>query len=104
MPSGRSRRQPDPEELTFFLDRGIGRHVVAATIRELGYRALPMVDIYPDGADERVPDDEWMIRASAEGWVALTKDYSIIRDHAEKPGPYLYVIGARGLDKRWPKN
>ena len=75
-----------------------------------------------------------------EGWVASTKDYSIIRDHsdvlaettlrvfafnnanvtgpelvgrleinfnrilqrARKPGPYVWVITPRGLQRRWP--
>ena len=44
---------------------------------------LPMVEVYPDGEDERVPDDDWILRAHDEGWVALTKDYSIIRDHVD---------------------
>jgi hypothetical protein len=90
-------------------------------------------------ANERVRDDDWIRRADAEGWVALTKDYSIIRDHidtlattslrifslnnanltgpqmvkrfdlhlnrivqrASRPGPYLYVIGSKGLERRW---
>ena len=99
-----------------------------------------MVEMYPEGEDERVPDDDWILRAHAEEWVALTKDYSIIRDHvdtlakttlrvfslnnasltgpqmverfdhhlnrivqrAAKPGPYLYVVGSKGLELRWP--
>ena len=42
-----------------------------------------MADVYPNGADQRVPDDEWIERAGREGWIAITKDYSIIRDHAD---------------------
>lgn len=141
MPSGRRTKRPDPPLPIFFLDRGLGRYLVADTIRQRGYDVLPMADVYPDGEDERVPDDDWMLRADAEGWVALTKDYSIIRDHidtlsatslrvfslnnanltgpqmaerfdvhlnrlvqrAAKPGPYLYVIGSKGLDQRWPE-
>jgi len=99
-----------------------------------------MVDVYTDGEDERVPDDNWILRADAEGWVALTKDYSIIRDHvdtlaqtnlrvfslnnanltgpemadrfdkhlnrivqrAAKSGPYLYIVGSKGIERRWP--
>ena len=99
-----------------------------------------MVEVYPDGTDQRITDDEWIKRASDEGWIALTKDYSIIRDHehaltastlriftlnnanltgramaerfglnlnriiqrAMRPGPYVYVVTASGLERRWP--
>ena len=100
-----------------------------------------MADVYPDGADQRIADPDWINRADSEGWVALTKDPSIIRDHsdvlgettlrvfafnnanltgseivarldynfnrilqrARKPGPYLWVVTADGLQRRWPK-
>jgi hypothetical protein len=83
MPSGRRRKQPERPKPTFFLDRGLGRVLVANAIRERGYEALPMADVYPHGEDQRVPDDVWILRAHDEGWVALTKDYAIIRDHVE---------------------
>ena len=41
-----------------------------------------MADVYPHGADQRITDPEWITRADSEGWVALTKDYSVIRDHS----------------------
>lgn len=101
---------------------------------------LPMVEVYPGGTDQRVPDDDWIRLASDNGWVALTKDESIRHDHtdalegstlrafalnnaqltgdqmaarfdthlnrilqmARKPGPYLYVVTAKGLELRWP--
>jgi hypothetical protein len=141
MSSGRRRGQPERPKPTFFLDRGLGRFVVVEAIRERGYEALPMVEVYPDGEDERLSDDTWILRAHTEGWVALTKDYSIVRDHidtlkettlrvfalnnanltgpqmaarfdahlnrivqrAAKAGPYIYVVGAKGLELRWPQ-
>ncbi len=42
-----------------------------------------MADVYPDGTDQRISDPEWIKRADTEGWVALTKDPSIIRDHRD---------------------
>ena len=42
-----------------------------------------MADVYPDGTDQRISDPEWIRRADTEGWVALTKDPSIIRDHRD---------------------
>ncbi len=140
MPSGHRNKSPDPPPV-FFLDRGLGRYLLAEALRKRGYEVLPMADVYTGGKDERVPDDDWILRADSEGWIALTKDYSIIRDHIEtlattslrvfslnnanltgqqmaerfdhhlnrivqratKPGPYLYVVGSKGLERRWPK-
>lgn len=81
MPSGRRHGQPDPEIVTFFLDRALGRVTVADAIRSAGHQALVMAEIYPAGSDQSVGDDEWILKANEEGWIALTKDYSIIRDH-----------------------
>lgn len=83
MRSGRQRQQPDPERPVFFLDRGLGRYFVANAIREKGYVALPMADVYADGRDLRVPDSEWIRRADQEGWVAISKDNRILRDHKD---------------------
>lgn len=82
MRSGGQRSRPDHPPPVFFLDRGLGIHFVADVIREAGFIAYPMAEVYPDGIDQTISDDAWIERASAEGWVALTKDYAIIRDHA----------------------
>jgi len=42
-----------------------------------------MADVYPYGADQRTPDDDWILRADAENWIALTKDRSIVYDHRD---------------------
>jgi len=65
---------------TFFLDRGLGRHYVADAIRDQGCTVLCMGDVFPDDG-QSVPDSEWIRRADAEGWVVLTKDGSVLRDH-----------------------
>ena len=83
MPSGRRRQQPDSPPPVFFLDRGLGRHFVADAIRARGFEALPMVDVYPGKADQWIADPDWIIRANREGWVVLTKDYSVVRDHRD---------------------
>ena len=83
MPSGRHRQQPDHPPPVFFLDRGLGRHLIAEAIRARGYEALPMAEVYPGGTDQRIADPDWILRADQAGWVALTKDYSVVRDHRD---------------------
>lgn len=77
MPSGR-RRSPRDLDLTFFVDRGLGRRFVPAM---LGHHVVAMAELYPEDADQRIGDDQWIGDVSARGWVALTKDVNIIRDH-----------------------
>ena len=57
--------------------------MVANAIRAMGYEALPMVDVYTDGRDLRLPDSDWIRRADREGWVAISKDNAIPRDHTD---------------------
>lgn len=84
MPSGRRRTRPERDEpVVFFLDRGVGRHVVARALRDAGQSVVTMFDEYPDGSDQRVADEDWIIRADQQGWIAITKDYAIIRDHID---------------------
>ena len=82
MLSGRKRSRPDAPPI-FFLDRGIGRYIVADALRQAGFEVVLMAAIYPDGTDERVDDPTWIARASSENWVALTKDPSIVRAHED---------------------
>jgi len=57
--------------------------MIADAIRAKGYEALAMADVYTDGRDLRLPDSDWIRRASREGWVAISKDNQIPRDHAD---------------------
>lgn len=83
MPSGRARKRPEPQPPIFFFDRGVGRHLVPEVFRTAGYEVRIMVEVYPDGNDQNVTDPEWIARASSEGWVAITKDISILRHHED---------------------
>jgi hypothetical protein len=42
-----------------------------------------MAEVYPNGLDQQIDDPTWIHRASAEGWIALTKDASIAKDHPD---------------------
>ena len=58
MPSGRTRSRPEAPPI-FFLDRGLGRNIVAAALRDAGFIAITMIDVYPHGTDQRAGDDEF---------------------------------------------
>jgi hypothetical protein len=65
------------------VDRGLGRRQVPAVFTATGLKVVLMSELYPKGADQLVDDDVWIADVSARGWVALTKDASIIRAHHE---------------------
>ncbi len=81
MPSGRRKPPPDRPAPEFFLDRGLGRVIVADMLRSHGHIVHVMADVYPDGTDQFIDDPEWIRRADQHGWIALTKDPSITRTH-----------------------
>ncbi len=43
-----------------------------------------MGDVYPDGEDQLVSDEQWIADADAAGWIALTKDERITRNPNEQ--------------------
>lgn len=78
-----SSRQPPDEPPVFFTDRGLGRHHVAEVLVSAGLEVHRMLDVYPGGSDQNIADDEWIGEVSDRGWVALTKDTNLVRNHRE---------------------
>ena len=64
-----------------------------------------MAEVYPLGADQNILDDDWIARASHEGWVALTKDYANLTGSqmAARYVDNLERITASGIERRWPR-
>jgi hypothetical protein len=69
--SAASSKQP---ELVLFLDRNLGRSVVAERLRREGVRVEVHDDHFPD---QRTSDEEWLRFAGERGWVVLTPDAKI---------------------------
>lgn len=61
------------EEPTLFLDRNLGRHVIADRLRAEGVT----VEVHDDHLAQDAPDDEWIALAGRERWVVITKDKNI---------------------------
>ena len=65
-----SRPQPEP---TLFLDRNLGKHIIADRLRADGMT----VEVHDDHLPPDAPDEEWIALVGRMGWVAITKDRNV---------------------------
>ena len=70
-PSGASSR-PQPER-ALFLDRNLGKHIIADRLRSEGIR----VEVHDDHLPLDAPDEEWIALVGRRGWLAITKDKNV---------------------------
>jgi len=61
-----------PDAITLFLDRSLGRHVVADRLRQAGAK----VEIHDDHFPPDALDQDWLSVVGKKHWVVLTKDKS----------------------------
>jgi PIN domain-containing protein len=69
-PSAASSGSKPPEPLVFFIDRSLGRKIVAEALREVG----ETVEIHDDHFAPDAKDEVWLIEVGSRGWIVLTKD------------------------------
>ncbi len=91
-----SKQLPDPRVL--YLDRNLGKHVIASALRAAGHT----VEVHDDHLPGDAPDEQWIKLVGDRGWVALTKDKNIRYRHAEfeairEHGARVVVIRAKNL-------
>jgi predicted nuclease of predicted toxin-antitoxin system len=84
-----------PDRFVFFLDRALGRHIVAEAMRTAGAE----VEVHADHFREDAPDDEWLGAVGSRGWLVLTKDKRIRYRQTEfeavvQAGVRLFVLTA----------
>jgi uncharacterized protein with PIN domain len=63
----------DLEELTFFVDRALGKKYIPDMLRAAGYR----VEVHDDHFDKAASDVDWVPAVASRGWIILTKDEKI---------------------------
>jgi predicted nuclease of predicted toxin-antitoxin system len=63
----------------FFIDRCLGKNVIADALRNAG----ASVQIHDDHFAPDAPDQEWLQRVADRGWIVLTKDKRIRRRSVE---------------------
>jgi predicted nuclease of predicted toxin-antitoxin system len=64
-------KPPDP--FVVFLDRSLGKQVIATALRNAGFQ----VEVHDDRFSTDAKDQEWLTEAGRNGWVVLTKDKKI---------------------------
>lgn len=65
-----SKPLPEP---TLFLDRNLGRHIIADRLRSEGMA----VEVHDDHLPLDAPDEEWIALVGSMRWVAITKDRNV---------------------------
>ena len=69
-PSAASFGSKPPEPLVFFIDRSLGRKIVAQALREIS----ETVEIHDDHFAPDAKDEAWLAEVGKRGWIVLTKD------------------------------
>lgn len=79
--SSRSRRDAERlASLVFFVDRSLGKRVVAQALRDVGAR----VEVHDDHFPQNATDVDWLTAVGQRGWVVLSKDERIRRNPLER--------------------
>src|SRR5215831_132620 len=60
---------PDPAHV-FFIDRSLGKKVIAERLRQNGVA----VEIHDDHFPQNALDEDWLAEVGKRGWIVLTKD------------------------------
>lgn len=82
----------------FFVDRSLGRHVVADALRAAGAR----VEVHDDHFPQDAPDEVWLPVVGQREWAVLTKDDRIRYRQAEttaaaSAGVALFIFVGKGM-------
>lgn len=62
-----------PPEPTLFLDRNLGKYIIAKRLRDAGMK----VEVHDDHLPMDAPDEDWIALIGLKGWVAVTKDKNV---------------------------
>ena len=80
-PSFGRRHVPVPPE--FLIDRSLSQRSLPAALREAGFVARTLADVYGEREAQEIDDTTWLALAGRRGWVVLGKDDRIRRRPAE---------------------
>lgn len=91
-------RSGPPEPNTFFIDRSLGKHVLAQALRSAGAK----VEVHDDHFPPDASDEDWLAEVGERRWVVLTKDNRLRYHDREKAtllrhGVRAFILTARNL-------
>ena len=66
-------------DLTLFLDRNLGKNIIADGLRSAGID----VEVHDDHLPPDAPDEEWVALVGRKDWVAVTRDRNVRYRRAE---------------------
>ena len=69
-----------PQPTTFFIDRCLGAKCIAEVLRSSGIT----VETHDEHFDKGAQDVEWIHKVGQRGWIVLTKDKNISKNHLER--------------------
>ena len=88
--------KPPRKDVPYYLDRNMGKHVIADALRAAG----SSVELHDDHLAPDAPDEDWIALVGRNAWLAITKDKNIryraaeieaIKQHRAK----VYVVRAK---------
>ena len=87
-----------PETHTFFVDRSLGKHVVAVALRSAG----ATVEVHDDHFSPDATDEHWLTEVGRRKWIVLTKDNRLRYHRRDKTallrhGVRAFILTARDL-------
>lgn len=68
------------QEIIFFIDRCLGKRHIATALESSGVA----VEIHDDNFGQNATDVDWLPEVGKRGWVVLTKDARISKNHLER--------------------
>lgn len=71
--SGSSDTPKPPDQLTFFVDRCLGKHAFPRPLLDAGL----LVELHDDHFAPDCPDEEWLAEIGRRGWIVITRDLRI---------------------------
>ena len=66
--------------LVFFIDRCLGKHFIVDALKPTGIK----IELHDDHFSQSTLDTEWIPEIGKRGWIILTKDAKIGRNHLER--------------------
>lgn len=65
---------PSDSPPEFFIDRSLGRYVLAAALRAQGAVVCTMAEVYGEQIGQALADETWLADAGKNDWIVLMKD------------------------------